>query len=166
MDFSSGYTLVANLFTHWPTDWILIGAFAVFAALDAMRTGPARATALVLSLPASLLVMGQFPEAFLLGPVFAQFTAPVAQAAIFGAISVFLYIATYRLIFTFSNGTGPIQSLIVGLAAAAVLLIVWLQVPGLDALWHFGSQVQTVFGEAYRFWWLVGSYVVLAAVRN
>lgn len=162
MDFSSLSSIVA----HWPMDWIFIFAFAVITALDAMRTGPARATALVLSLPASLLVMQQLPHAFFLGAIFAQFTAPLAQLALFGAIAILLYIATYRLIFTFSNGIGPIQALIVGMAAAAVLLIVWLQVPSLDGLWHFGTQVHAVFGVAYRFWWLVGSYVVLAAVRN
>ncbi len=147
-------------------DWIFIFAFAVITALDAMRTGPARATALVLSLPASLLVMQQLPQAFFLGGLFAQFTSPLAQLAIFGAIAVLLYIATHRLIFTFSNGIGPIQALMVGFASTAVLLIVWFQVPALDGLWHFGNQVQTVFGEAYRFWWLVGSYITLAAVRS
>lgn len=162
MDLSS----ISSILAHWPMDWILIFAFAVLSALDAMRTGPARATALVLSLPASLLVMQQLPQAFFLGGLFAQFTSPVAQLAMFGAIAVLLFIATHRLIFTFSNGIGPIQALVVGLAATAVLLIVWLQVPSLDVLWHFGDQIHTVFGVAYRFWWLVGSYVVLAAVRS
>lgn len=162
MDVSS----LSSIVTHWPMDWIFIFAFAVITALDAMRTGPARATALVLSLPASLLVMQQLPQAFILGGLFAQFTAPVAQLVIFAAIAVFLYIATHRLIFTFSNSLGPIQALLTGLAAAAVLIVVWLQVPGLNAVWDFGDQVQTVFGEAYRFWWLVVSYVALAAVRN
>lgn len=162
MDVSS----LSSIATNWPMDWIFIFAFAVVTALDAMRTGPARATALVLSLPAALLVMSQLSNALFLGPLFAQFSSPPAQAAIFAAIAVLLYIATHRLIFTFSNSLGPLQALVVGFAATAVLLIVWLQVPGLDALWHFGDQVQAVFGAAYRFWWLVGSYVVLAAVRS
>ncbi len=162
MDISS----LSSIVTNWPMDWIFIFAFAVITALDAMRTGPARATALVLSLPASWLVMQQLPEAFFLGGLFAQFTAPLAQLAIFAAIAVLLYIATYRLIFTFSNGIGPIQALMMGCAASAVLLIIWLQIPGLDGLWRFGDQVQAVFGVAYRFWWLMGSYVILAAARN
>lgn len=31
---------------------------------------------------------------------------------------------------------------------------------------RFGDQVQAVFGEAYRFWWLAASYITLAAVRS
>ena len=147
-------------------DWIFIFGFATLTALDAIRTGPARAIALVLSLPASLLVMQQLPEAFFLGALFAQFTAPLAQLAMFGAIAVLLYIATHRLIFTFSNGIAPLQALMVGFAAAAVVLVVWFQVPALDGLWHFGDQVRAVFGEAYRFWWLMASYVILAAARH
>lgn len=162
MDFSS----LSSVVTNWPMDWIFIFAFAVITALDAMRTGLARATALVLSLPAALLVMQQIPDAFFLGTLFAQFQSPLAQLAIFLAIAILLFIATHRLIFSFSNGTGPVQALMVGFAATAVLLVVWLQVPALDGLWHFGNQVQTVFGVAYRFWWLIGSYVVLAAARH
>lgn len=157
---------VSSIFTHWPTDWILIGAFTAFAALDAMRTGPARAAALVLSLPASLLLVEELPEAFLAGSLSAQLASPLAQAGIFAAVAVVLYFAIHRLIFTFSNGLGPIQALLTGLAATIVLVVVWLQVPGFDAIWHFGDQVQAVFGEAYRFWWLLGSFIALAAVRN
>ncbi len=160
------FTAWGNLFAHWPTDWILIGAFAAFAALDAMRSGSARAAALILSLPAALLLLQELPKAFFLGPLAAQVSSPFAQLAIFVALSVVLYIAAHRVIFTFSDGAQPIQALITGLAAAIVLVIIWLQVPALHSLWHFGDQVQAVFGAAYRFWWLVGAYLGLAFARS
>lgn len=156
----------SSIFAHWPTDWILIGAFAAFAALDAMRSGPARAAALVCSLPAALLILQALPKAFLVGGLSAQFATPLAQLGIFIVLAAILYIAIHRIIFTFSHGTGPIQALIIGLATAIVLAVVLLQISAFQSVWHFGDQVQAVFGAAYAFWWLLGSYIALAAVRS
>ncbi len=162
MDVSS----LSLFFSQWPTDWILIGAFASFAAFDAMRSGPARAAALVLSLPAALLFMEKLPSALFLGPLAAQFTTPLDQLATFTALTAALYFVIHRLISKYSNGLEPIQALLAGLAATAVLVVVWLQVPSLDVVWVFGDQVQAAFGAGYRFWWLVGSFIALASVRS
>ncbi|MDO8514104.1 MAG: hypothetical protein Q7S50_01010 [bacterium] len=153
-------------FSHWPTDWIIIGAFAAFAALDTMRSGTARAAALMLSLPATLFLVGVLPKAALIGPASAQFTAPLAQLAIFAVIFAALYVVAHRAIFTYSDGASVVQALIAGLAATIVLVVVFLQIPALQSLWHVGGSVQMVFGEAYRFWWLVGAYSALAFVRS
>lgn len=166
MDFSNGYTLVANVLSHWPTDWILIGAFAVFVALDALRSGSARSASLVLSLPATLLVMNAVPQSFFLGPLTAQFTAPIVQIGTFAVVFVVLYIAAHRIIFSFSDGGGVIQALIAGAVAAVVVVVIWLQVPALDSVWHFGDQVQLVFGPAYRFWWLIAAFIGLTFTRS
>ncbi len=162
MDISS----LSSIFTHWPTDWILIGAFTAFAALDAMRSGPTRATALMLSLPTALFLIDKLPDAVFLGALSAQLVSPLAQAGVFVIVTVALFFVIHRVMFTFSNGLPPIQALIAGIAATIVLVIVWLQVPGLDSVWHFGGQVQAVFSEAYRFWWLLASYFALAFVRS
>ena len=81
-------------------------------------------------------------------------------------MTALFFFVIHRSIFAFSNGLAPLQALITGIASAIVLVVIWLQVPGLEAVWAFGSQVQAVFGEAYRFWWLAGSYIALAVVRN
>ena len=152
--------------THWPIDWILIGAFAAFAALDGIRSGPTRATSLMLSLPAALLLVANLPDALFIGALVAQFTTPLAQAGVFAIVTAVLFFVIHRSIFAFSNGLAPLQALITGIAATIVLVIVWLQVPGLETVWNFGDQARAVFGEAYRFWWLAGSYIALAIVRN
>ena len=156
----------ASILAQWPIDWILIGAFAAFAALDGIRSGPTRAAALMLSLPAALLLVANLPDAIFLGPVAAQLTTPLAQAGLFAIVTAVLFFVIHRVIFTFSNGLPPLQALIAGFAAVIVLVVIWLQVPGLEVVWNFGDQVQAVFGEAYRFWWLAASYIALAAVRN
>jgi hypothetical protein len=154
------------LFSNWPTDWFIIGAIAAFIALDALRSGTARAASLILAVPAALLVTDSMAQSFFIGPLTAQFTAPAIQIGIFIGIFMILYIATHRAIFTFSEGGGVIQSLAAGVAATVVLLIVWLQVPMLDTLWHFSDSVQTVFGPAYRFWWLIVAFLALTFARS
>lgn len=167
MDFSSGYTLVANTLTHWPTYWIIIGAIAVFIAFDTLRNGGTRATTLALALPAALFVLEALPKALFIGGVANQFSTPVMQAVLFGIVFIALYLLVYRIVGLYSTSSGaPIEALMTGLAVSVILLVVWLQVPGLDSLWHFGSQVQAVFGEAYRFWWLAASYLALAFARS
>ncbi len=160
------FDALGGMLAQWPIDWILIGAFAAFAALDGIRSGPTRATSLMLSLPAALLLVGNLPNALFIGPLVAQFTTPLAQAGVFAVVTAVLFFVIHRVIFTFSNGLAPLQALIAGIAAAIVLVVIWLQVPGLEAVWDFGDQVRAVFGEAYRFWWLAASYIALAVVRR
>src|SRR3989344_3078026 len=162
MDLSS----LSAVATHWPIDWILIGAFAAFAALDGIRSGPTRATSLMLSLPAALLLVANLPDALFIGALVAQFSTPLAHAGVFAIVTAVLFFVILRSIFAFSNGLAPLQALIAGVAAAIVLVVVWLQVPGLETVWNFGDQARAVFGEAYRFWWLAGSYIALAVVRS
>ncbi len=162
MDIQAWETLI----TGWPTDWIIIGALAIFVALDALRSGTARAAALMLSLPVALFVTNALPQAMFLGPLSAQITAPLAQVGIFIVIAVLLYFVAHRAIFAFSEGGGVVQALIAGGATVVVLLIIWLQVPALQSIWNFGPSVQMIFGEAYRFWWLAISYAALGFVRS
>ena len=152
-------------FTNWPTDWIVIGAVAMLIALDSLRSGRARASALALSLPATLLITSALPHAAFLGTLGAT-TSSVMQVVVFTGIFIAMYISAYRMIFSFSDGGGVIQSLVAGIAAAIILTVVWLLVPALHSIWHFGPQVQAVFGEAYRFWWLLASFAALAFVRS
>ncbi|MEK7133919.1 MAG: hypothetical protein AAB804_02515 [Patescibacteria group bacterium] len=162
MDFHAWWALAEQ----WPTDWIIIGALVTFVALDALRSGSARAAALALSLPAALVVTNALPQAFFLGPLTAEFTAPMIHVAIFSGIFVLLYFATHRSIFTFSVGGGIIQSIVAGIAAIIVLILIWLQIPTLDSVWNFGGQVRAVFAPAYQFWWFFVAFLGLTFARS
>jgi hypothetical protein len=39
-----------SLISHWPIDWIILGAFAVLIGLDAIRSGSNRAASIALAL--------------------------------------------------------------------------------------------------------------------
>ena len=161
-----GVNSLSTILAHWPVDWILLGALAGLIALDALRSGSARAASLILALPATVFVNSTLPRAIFIGPLVAKFGTSTEQLVILAVIFVILYIAIHRIVFTFSDSGGPLQALIAGLAAAIVAVVFWLQIPGLESIWHFGTQVQTVFGEAYRFWWLILAYLGIAFVRS
>src|SRR3989344_1980790 len=137
MDFSSW----GVAFSSFPVDWLIIFAIMMLIAFDALRSSTARATALALALPATMLLTSVLPQAFFLGPLSEGFKLPTGQLLIFGVVFVVMYIASYRAIFAFSDGGGVIQSLLAGFAATAVLIVVWLEVPALGALWPPGAQV-------------------------
>ncbi|MBI4090795.1 MAG: hypothetical protein HY422_02120, partial [Candidatus Komeilibacteria bacterium] len=59
-----------------------------------------------------------------------------------------------------------IQAAIAGVAAAGVVVTMWVATPPLQSLWQFGPQVQEIFGETYRFFWLISAFAALAFVRS
>lgn len=164
---TSGYELVANSLSSIPTDWIVIVSFAILIAFDAVRSGTSRACALALSLPVTLFLISELPHAKVLSGIIGQFATPTLKAVLFGIIFVVAYILVRRMNASYRNNSGAsIQAVIAGIATVAVVVVVWLQVPELQSIWHFGAQVQSVFGEAYRFWWVVGAFVALAFVES
>lgn len=157
---------LSSVLTNWPIDWVIVGAFAVLVALDTMRSGSARAASLSIAAPLTLLLVAALPGAFLAGQAVQQLTAPAAQVLLFAVIFGVLFLVIHRIIYSYSEVGGPLQAVIAGAAAAAVFATVWIQIPALQSVWHFGPQVQAVFGEAYRLWWLLAGYLAFAVIRG
>ena len=150
-----------------PIDWLLIGGFAASAALDTIRSGAGRVMALSLALPAAMLLASVFGVAAYLGILAEQMATPLLEAMLFLILFAALYLLIRRM--DPSSGSGFGQSLhgvFAGCAATSILLVVWLQVPGLEAVWAFGPHVTALFSGPYAFWWLVGSYATLAFIRS
>jgi len=156
-----------GFFSYIPVDWIIIVVLAIFIAFDALRSGFGKVTALALSLPATLFLSAALEHARILSGVAEQFSSPGLKAALFGVVFVAVYLLVRKMSARYTSNSGEIiQALMAGVAAAAVLVVVWLAAPELQAIWHFGPQVHAVFGEAYRFWWVALSYLMLAYVRS
>ena len=157
----------ASLTGNWPTDWIILGALAVFIAAECWRSGSNRAASLALALPFSFLAMQALGHAAFLGSILLRSQAPIAEAITFLGLIGLAYFFVHRILGFFSDSSGaPVQSLIAGIATAILLVVFWLQVPALASLWHFGPQVQAVFADQYRFWWMIGAYFALAYART
>ena len=158
---------ISTIYSNIPTDWMIIGVFAIFAAFDCLRSGARRIATLAVALPVTTLFAGLLPQTVILGGFLTQFANPFLDSIIFGSLFVVLYMLIARLDFAWGSEEGQtIQAAIAGVAAAAIVTTFWVMVPALDSLWHFGPQVQSIFGEGYRFLWLIGSYAFLGFVRK
>ena len=163
----SVFDTVISFFTQLPVDWIVIGAFVIIAALDVLRSGARRVCALALALPAAALVFSALSSTVVLGDISRQFSSPMLQGVLFGIVFVVMYMLVGTI--GISHGSelnGLLQAAVGGIAAAAIVIVIWTGTPALRDLWNFGAQVQSIFGEAYRFWWLIGSYAALTFVRR
>ena|SRR3989338_1656743 len=158
---------VVAAWAHWPTDWIIIGAFAAIVALDTIRAGANRASALAIAFPIATILYSAIPQTFALNTIAQQFNAPIAQIALFAVLLVITYILIHRILsFYGASSSSAIPAIVTGLAVAAVVVVFWLQIPPLQSIWHFGPQVSAVFAESYRFFWILAAYAALAFARS
>lgn len=157
---------VLDFFLKLPTDWIVIGSFTMIMLVDALRVGSARISTLAIAALISLLVQDAVPVAAFFAPVAAQLSTPVLQAVFFGVVYVLAYILVRRIFIDYGELHGqPLQAIFAALAVTALIVVVWLQVPALTAVWTFGDQVRAVFSEAFRFWWILLSLAALAFAK-
>jgi len=168
MSFVTGFWQQAVVFfSGVPLDWVVIVVFVIIMSADALRGGPSRATALALALPLTLIVASALPDARLMGSIASQLNTPLIAALLHGILLVIVFICMYRITDTYgADSSHPVQAVFSGVAVAAIAVVIWLQIPALDSVWHFGPQIQAIFGEAYRFWWLLVSFVALAFARG
>ncbi len=157
---------LTNFFVSLPTDWIIIGVFALVMLIDALRVGSGRISALAVAALIASLIAQAVPNAAFLGPVSDQLGTPVLQAALFGVIFILTFVLIRRIFFDYGEEGGqPLQAIFAAIAVTGLVVVVWVQVPALEAVWRFGAQVQTTFGEPYHFWWLLSSIAALAFAK-
>lgn len=162
-----GLDSISSVYASIPTDWLLIGLFAIFAAFDCLHSGARRACTVAVAFPVTTFLVIILPQTIILNTLLAQFANPFLDIIIFGALFAALYILIARFDFAWGNDSGQaIQAALAGVAATIIVVTFWVATPALNDLWQFGVQVQTIFGEAYRFWWIIGSYAALGFVRS
>ena len=154
-------------FTHISFDWIILILCASVLTFDALRSGLSRVTALALALPLTLLLLEYAQNAQFMTSLERQLSSPASRLIFDAALLIVLCIIMYRITDTFAASSYHLlQALIGGIAATAIVIIVWLQIPALDSVWHFGPQVQAIFGATYRFWWCLAAFIGLAFARG
>lgn len=145
-------------------DWIIAGALALFFTFDALRSGPARVTALALALPLAFLLSGGIKDAAYMGN-FVSNATPAVQTGAFIALTFGLFVAFYRIVDSIADSMHLLKALMAGVACAVVLMVVLLQLPDVTLPWTFSDSFNAVFAPAYRLYWLVGAYFALAMAR-
>lgn len=158
---------IINIFSSIPTDWMIVGVFALLASLEAVSSGSRRICLLALSLPTTVLLINSLHDSAVLGNIAGQFSTPMLGTILFFVALVIMYAIISKIGIAWGGEAGQsLQAALAGVAITALAVVFWIQVPALDPIWHFGTQVQGIFGENYRFFWLIGSYASLAFVRN
>jgi hypothetical protein len=149
-----------------PMDWLVLGVFAIIMIVLTLRSGPRIACTFALALPLALFLFQTLSSTVLLSAIVGQFASEPSQSALFGLVFVVSVFLSFRIVGPdIGGGASPVQSILVGLAATAIALVFWLDVPALSTLWHFGSLVQSVFAPMYRLWWMVGGLLMLTFAR-
>ncbi len=149
-----------------PADWIIIGSFALLMLVDALRVGSARISTLSIAALVALLINQSIASAAFFGPVSAALSTPVLQAIFFSVVYILIFFLIRRVYIDYGELHGqPLQAIFAAIAVTALILVVWVQVPALSYIWLFSQQVQGVFGEAFRFWWILVSLAALAFAK-
>ena len=149
-----------------PTDWLIIASILILFIVFSVVRGTTYATALSLSLPISLLLYQSISKGAFIGGIAAGFSSPIAQSVLFLIIAALLFVLTNQAIASFDTPSSVVSGIAAGLAALIVLVVIWMQIPVLQSLWHFTVQLESVFAGAYAFWWLIAAYVLLAFSRR
>ena len=156
----------ASAFSQIPIDWLIIAVFFITVTVDAVRAGSVRACAFALSLPVSFFLFQLIPQTIVLGPLTAAFQSPIEKAVIFLILEVVLFVCVHQMLFSYDRYSSVFSAVVAGLSATVVVLVIWIQIPALQSLWHFDGQVQTIFGGSYSFLWLIASYLGLAFIGS
>ncbi len=156
------------VFSQFPIDWAIVIVFFIIVTFDALRSGPSRAATISLAWPIALFAFGLLPQTFLIGKIFLtiQSQSPIAQAAVFLILLVGFFALIYRTTHIFGSSNGFLFALLAGMSATIITITLWLQEPALQVIWHFGPQIQMIFGGAYTLFWLIGSYIALAFIKS
>ncbi len=156
-----------DIFTSVPIDIFGIGAIVLLLGIDAIRNGVGRTAAFSVALPLALFMHSLLSSAFLVGSLSFFTSSPMAVAlTLLGFIAVSYHFARRVGLEYVDGGRGLVQGIFAAVAATALLIVVWLQVPAFDALWHLSDPIRALFAEQYRLWWLLGSYVILVFSRG
>lgn len=154
-------------FSHLPIDWIILGLFVTLVALFSLRAGTALAVSFALATPIALVIFQTVPTTAGISAVVDHVQTPLLQAILFCVLLAVLLVCINRSISGhFSQSALPLKALLVGVTAGIIATVVFLQVDAVQTLWRFNPQITAIFGAAYRFWWLIASYGILAFARS
>lgn len=157
---------VIDIFRSLPMDWLVILILALASAADCVLAGANRSVALTLAYPLALILYTASAQALLLSSAMEHVTGPYMQAGAFAFMLFLSWVAAYRLMTMFDAPLPLWLSLLCGAATSVILIVFILATAPIQAVAQFSGSIHTVFGEAYRFWWLAASYLILAYVRS
>lgn len=156
--------ILASVWGSMSLDVAVLGGAVLLFAFDAFQKTTARVISLTFAFPLALFLFTFLQDASFISAVIGQFSTPAFEAFPILALVVGLYLCVRRIVDT-GPAEGPPQALLVATAGVVIILVTWLSSPALSSLLPLNG-LQTLFAEAYRFWWLAGAFLLLAATRR
>jgi hypothetical protein len=152
---------------HLPFQWFILIGFTFVVAADALRSGTNRGAAFLLAAPLAQFLYLEVPHAIFLDSITKHIPSQYG-GAVFGILFIAAFFICYRAVASFDGASSgaAVSAVLVAVSCVIVLIVVWLQIPELHTLFGFGPLIERIFGETYRLWWLIVSYVLLAFVRT
>jgi len=148
----------------FPIDFIIIAVIFIVAALYALKLGVGRVTALTLSIPVALFAYQLAFSSAYLGNILAGLGKdPWIDSAFFVALVIAVYLVIGRLVRGNLMTGEPVQSVLVGGAFTAMVLMGFHVLPSLAAVWTFAPEIAFFFTPGYHFFILLGTFAVLFA---
>ena len=152
---------------HISIDLIILAVCVILFTIDAMRSGAAHATVLAVAFPVAMLFSNLLPQTYLIGGMLSKLSVAILPTIIAVATLVVAFILINRMMSLLgSYSAGLFYSFLTGLSATIVSVVMWLQTPALQSLWHFGGQIQAIFGSVFALAWLIVAFLILAFVRS
>lgn len=158
---------ISGFFAAIPLDWFVIGGIMLVFIVDTLRSGLGRVNSVALALPLVLFSYSFFAETmFLKSAPFLSGSTGVA--VVLGILFILCFFIVRRMGLEYiDDGMGqPIQALVAGVAIAVIVIVFWMQLPSIQSYFIFGPQIQALFAEQYRLFWLIGAYASLAFARG
>ncbi|HET8580970.1 MAG TPA: hypothetical protein VFL98_00685 [Candidatus Paceibacterota bacterium] len=154
-----------GIFSVVPMDFLIFFIAWVVLSVVALQGGRGEVLSMMLGAFVGVAVFDYAQKAFWLSGIIAPYVAVPRDAAIGLAILIILsYLVIRMLMLPYGSDLigSPSQSAVIGFLCTAIIFSIWVAAPSTDAIWHFGSLFQTIFSPMYAFWWIVGSFGLLA----
>lgn len=158
---------ITDYISSVPLDYFVVGGIILIVAIDSLRNGIGRAAAIAVALVLTVVFHDLLAATAFLGSQSFLSTGMTAAGAVLALVIVSYFLVRRMGLEFIDGGMGqPIQAALASLAVTIVLIVTWLGIPALTDVWQFNAQIQALFSESYRLFWLLGAFAALAFARG
>ena len=154
-----------GVFQIVPTDFIILLVTWIVLSIVTLQGGRGEVISGVLGGFMGLVLYEYLLKAAWISGFFASIVSNPQQAAIlFVVLVVTSYLGIRQMMLPYGSDliASPTQSAVLGFLSTIALLAIWMIAPHTSAIWQFGALFQNAFAASYTFFWLFGTFAMMA----
>jgi hypothetical protein len=156
-----------TIFSTLPVAIVAAALFATAVTVDTLRAGASRAIAFSLALLLGTQLFGTLSQTAFLSSVFNAGTSPRTALVAYIVLVFLLAFLFYRMNSSLhGDASRPMLALLTGLFTTIVVLVAWHMPNPLSQLWQFSPLIESMFGQAYRIYWILAAFIAFTFVRG